>query len=402
MNRKMLFPILAVGVSGLLFAGSTLLAQRAQPVHALSQRTGPTVSAWRQVNIDGFGDGNNREAIRLAVHDDHLFVSTENLATGGEVWRSANGTTWDQVNADGFGVISTTIAFAEGSFNGYLYVGTGNNATGAEIWRCITCVGSDWTRVVSNGFGDINNHIVQRVMLFSNTFYAIADNGVTGVEVWKSPTGAADSWTQSNADGFGNPQNTGAWAAAVFDGYLYVATAMAGDWTPPDAFGVEVWRTDGSDSWVKVTPAGFGGRENVAWDLAQAGGKLYLSLGNFSGAQVWRCVICDGSDWAHVVDGSFGTNALATVVFEYQHKLIAVTSNNWEIGEDGTGVWISEDGVHWAQASSGGFGDPHNVKVGTGGITEYKGLLYLGTQNDSTGAELWQSLKQVYLPLVVR
>lgn len=402
MNRKMLFPSLAVGVSGLLIAGSILLAQRAQPVQALSQHPGAIVSAWRQVNSDGFADGNNREAIRFAVHGDYLFVSTENLVTGGEVWRSANGTTWEQVNADGFGVSSNLIAFVEGSFNGFLYAGTRSNATGAEIWRCITCNGSDWTRVVSDGFGDSNNHTVQRIMLFANTLYATVDNEVTGVEVWTSPTGAADSWTQRNADGFGNPQNVGAWAAALFDDYLYVATAMAGDWTPPDAFGVEVWRTDGGDSWVKVTPAGFGGRENVAWDLAPADGKLYLSLGNFSGAQLWRCGLCDGSDWAHVVDGTFGTNALATVVVEYQHKLVAATSTNWELGEDGAGIWISADGVHWAQTSSGGFGDLHNAKVGTGGIVEYKGLLYLGTQNESTGAEVWQSLKQLYLPLVVR
>jgi len=366
------------------------------------QKFAPGVPGWRQVNINGFGDRNNQEAIRLAVHDDHLFASTANQATGGEVWCSANGTEWNQVNLDGFGVISNTIAFVEGSFNGYLYVGTTNNATGAEIWRCTTCDGNDWTRVVSNGFDDINNNTVQRVVVFSNTLYATVDNGVTGVEVWKSPTGNADPWTQSNMDGFGNPQNTGAWAAAVFDGYLYVATAVAGDWTPPDSFGVEVWRTDGGNNWVKVTPEGFGGRENVAWDLVLAGGKLYLSLGNFNGAQVWRCVICDGSDWEHVVDGSFGTNAFATVLFEYQNKLIATTTNNWTIGENGIDVWRSEDGVHWIQISSQGFGDPCNAKVGTGAIVEYKGMFYLGTQNWATGAELWQLLSQVYLPLVVR
>jgi hypothetical protein len=189
----------------------------------------------------------------------------------------------------------------------------------------------------------------------------MVDNYITGVEVWKSSTGSSGTWTQSNVDGFGNPQNTGAWAAAVFDDYLYVATAGSEDWQPPEVFGVEVWRTDGDNNWVKVTLDGFGGTENVAWDLAHIGGKLYLSTGNFSyGAQVWRCVICDGSDWEHVVDGAFGSTLV-----EYQNQLIAITTNNWSSGENGIDVWSSKDGVQWTRISSHGFGDVNNNKTGT-------------------------------------
>ena len=406
MNRRALFSMLALVISGLLVTGNISLAPQAQPVQASGQSTTAAVSGWQQVNSDGFGDGSNVEIRRLAVYNGQLFASTVNGNTGGAVWRSANGTTWEQVSLGGFGSISNTVAHVETDFDGHLYVGTDNHPEGAEIWRCTTCDGSDWTSVVNQGFDDPNNHTVQRVMVFSDTLYATVDNNITGVEIWKSLTGNAGSWVQGNTDGFGNPQNTGAWAAAVFDEYLYVATAVAGDWALPDAFGVEVWRTDGDDNWVKVTPEGFGGRENAPWDLTKAGGKLYLSLANFDGVHIWRCVTCDGSDWEQVIDGDFGTNAFATVIFEYQNQLIAATTNNWtlelSIELNGIDVWKSADGIHWTRISNLGFGDPYNSRVGAGAITEYRGLLYLGTQNWETGAELWRLLKQVYLPLVIR
>ena len=160
MKQKILCPILIPTIISLLAAVVISFIQREQPVRATSQSYSSIIHGWEQVNSDGFGDGNNMEAIRLAVYDNYLFASTENQATGGEVWRSANGTEWDQINVDGFGIVSNTIVFVEGSFNGYLYVGTKNKGTGAELWRCTTCDGSIWTRVVSNGFNDPNNETV--------------------------------------------------------------------------------------------------------------------------------------------------------------------------------------------------------------------------------------------------
>jgi len=402
MNTRVTFTIFAFIIGVLMVVIIISLAQGTKSALATSYTANSIIQGWQQVNVDGFGDANNREAMRLAVHDNFLFASTDNPVTGGEVWRSANGTDWNQVSFDGFGVISNTAVFIEESFNSFLYAGTTNNATGAEVWRCIICNGTDWSRVVRDGFGDANNRTVQRVMVFSNTLYALMDNEITGVEVWKSTTGNVNSWNQSNLDGFGNPENTGAWAAVVYNGMLYVATAISEDWTPPETFGVEVWRTNGNDNWAKVTPTGFGGTENVGWDAAVSGGKLYLTTGNFNGAQVWRCAICDGSDWEHIVDGDFGPNAFGVVIKEYKNTLIAATTANWSLGESGIATWRSEDGVNWTQISSQGFGDVTNRKLGTGALAIYKGNFYLGTQNISTGAELWQLLNQVYLPLVTK
>ncbi len=52
------------------------------------QKFAPGYPGWRQANINGFGDPNN---------------SFINLATGADVWRTADGTNWQQVARDGWG-----------------------------------------------------------------------------------------------------------------------------------------------------------------------------------------------------------------------------------------------------------------------------------------------------------
>ena len=69
-------------------------------------------------------------------------------------------------------------------FNGYLYASTLNHDTGGQIWRSDN--GSTWTQVVGDGFGDINNYKIEALYTFGGSLYAGVDNTATGVEVWSS------------------------------------------------------------------------------------------------------------------------------------------------------------------------------------------------------------------------
>jgi len=370
------------------------------------QKFAPGVPGWRQANINGFGDRNNWAVSRMSVFGNYLYASAVNDTTGGEVWRTANGTDWSQVNLDGFGSVSNVNVLVGEAWNGYLYVGTENSDTGAEIWRCATCDGTDWTRVVSGGLGESNNGTVQRIVVFSNTLYATTDNNATGSEVWKSSTGTLGSWTQCNVDGFGDGRNTGLWAVEVFDGYLYVATAQWGAYGTGTHTGTEVWRTNDGITWNQVNTDGFGDRDNVSPWLESFNGYLYALSYNFNtGAQIWRCKTCAGTDWVRVVSNGFGdsNNAGGDFMLGFGNYFYVGTAN----GATGTEIWRMANGTTWSQVSVDGFGDSNNVDVLSGAI--FKDRLVLGTRNDAgwmqsaTGGEVWQFVGYpVYLPLVVR
>lgn len=368
------------------------------------QKFAPGVEGWEQVNINGFGDRNTWAVHRMSVFSGALYASTYNDTTGGEVWRTNDGTTWSQVNTDGFGVISNISALVGEGFSGYLYVGTVNDAEGADIWRCATCNGADWTRVISGGFGNSDNTSVERVVVFSNTLYATTINYGTGVEVWKSSTGNLGSWTQCNTDGFGDVQNTGLWAATVFNGYLYVATAQWGAWDAGTQTGVEVWRCaicDGTD-WSQVNADGFGDSDNISPWLEPFKGYLYaLSFNYTTGTQIWRCDTCnDQSDWEQVVsDGIGDDNNNGAIMFAFSDYLYACTHNE----VTGTEVWRMANGTDWSQVNVDGFGDSNNQEVWYGAV--FNNRLYLGTSwNWANGGEVWRLAADggVYLPIILK
>ncbi len=86
----------------------------------------------------GLGDLNNRKVESVTVFQNSLYLTLNNIHTGIEVWRSANGTTWERVNQDGFGDSHNTgsnWSNASAGFKCQLYVGTANALDGGELWR---------------------------------------------------------------------------------------------------------------------------------------------------------------------------------------------------------------------------------------------------------------------------
>ena len=287
----------------------------------------------------------------MIVFSDTLFVSFWDEANGGVVY-SFDGTDWSEASEPGFGDPTNGEVFRMAVFSDTLYASTWSYTSthGAEIWRSSTGTQYDWTQVVSNGFGDANNASVLSFAVLNNTLYAGTFNATTGGEIWRSTTGNAGSWSQVNTAGFGDANNRGISALAVFSNSLYAST-----------------------------------RGNTGF-----------------GTQVWRCQVCNGSDWVKVVDNGFGnadTNHMnALEVFDGHLYLV--------VGNMTTGleVWRTADGTDWVQVGFAGFDTADNRSTyWDNAVAVHNGRLYVGTVNWIDGGEVWLYLPDtVYLPLTLR
>lgn len=193
--------------------------------------------SWSQAVVNGFGDADNSDILSLEEFDGYLYAGTWKTATGGEVWRSNDGTIWTQVNVEGFGSSDNWAVISFAAFGGYLYAGTYNDSTGGQVWRCGACNGSDWNEVVGNGFGDAKN-MVFALITFDNALYVVTGDRTlnTEMEVWRTRDGT--TWEQVNPDGFGDSNNCAPYwdnSVAVFNDSLYVGTLNS-------ASGGELWQ----------------------------------------------------------------------------------------------------------------------------------------------------------------
>jgi hypothetical protein len=209
-------------------------------------------SDWTHVVTNGFnGDADNECAIVLEVFNGTLYAGTYNVNTGGEIWRTSNGTTWTQANTDGFGDSGNVIVSSFAIFNGYLYAGTDNGIDGAaQVWRCSSGSGcnenSDWEQVVSDGFGSTDNVNADALIVSDSYLYCITYNEETGTEVWRSSTGDSGDWEQVGPDGFGDSNNfVPHWDNSVVAGSLYIGTW---NW----ANGGEVWQLAGGQVYLPI------------------------------------------------------------------------------------------------------------------------------------------------------
>jgi hypothetical protein len=264
------------------------------------------------------------------------------------LWRSSNGTTWTQITGNGIGETSGPFgAFAV--YSNTLYAGTcgDGGASGAQIWRSSSGGSLSWTNVVTAGNTTTYNNCITGLAAFNGALYAAVENAVSGAQIWRSFSGNSGSWVQVNANGFDSASNTQTGGFATFNGSLYVGTHN-------DVTGGQIWRSSNGTTWASVMTNGFGDVNNFKVE------SLYM----------------------------------------LEDALYAATDN----AVTGMEVWRSTDGVNWAQINPDGFGDSNNDStLWTNATTTFKRGLYIGTNNgNGNGAEVWQMLKQVYLPLLLR
>jgi len=271
--------------------------------------------------------GNFERIIRILKKVIFAITLTMALMLSGSIKNAWPAMVWDQVNRDGFGTTNNVGANSMVEYNGCLYVGTENNdpLSGAQIWRYD---GTDWTQVATaylNFVEDSNNTIASSMCVYNGKLYVGTRNNSTGAEVWEYD---GTSWTQVNTDGFGDYHNSCA-SSMIQDGtYLYVGTENY-------STGAEVWRYDGS-SWTRIGSGGVGDSNNIKIGCMEidGGGQLWAGTANNSGCQVWRYA---------------------------------------------AGTWTEE--------ISDGFGDSNNSSADS--IILLYDYIYVGTENSSTGAEIW-------------
>ena len=364
------------------------------------------VPGWKQVNINGFGDRSSRIAT-LAPFGDHLYAGTFKFADhGAQLWRMDASGNWTAVMTNGFGVYYNVGIDHLVEFNGNLYAGVWNSTpyppytdTGGEIWRSSN--GSTWTQVVSGGFGDRFNGEVFRLAVFNNQIYASAWSytDTHGAEIWRSSTGNAGEWEQVVANGLGDATNQAGIAMEVFNGHIYIGTYSWNSATNRPN-GCEIWRSDGA-RWAKVITDGFGNMNcYAARSLAGFGDFLYAGLSiwdpdaqAYSPGEIWRCSAASGcdeaSDWEQVVSDGFGNaqNYGVSNLHEFGDHLYAVTTNS----ETGLEVWRTANGTDWEQVGFAGFGDSNNsAPYWDNSVAVFDNCLYIGTTNSANGGEVWQ------------
>ncbi len=345
------------------------------------------VPGWKQVNINGFGDRKNSYVLALAPFDDQLFAGTYNYGgQGAQVWRMANDGQWSAVTTAGFGDARNVGVDQLFRFGGQLYAGTWNEDGGGEVWRSSN--GSDWNRVVAAGFGDPTNGEVFRFAEFNSQIYATtwSYTDAHGGEIWRSSTGNAGEWTRVVSNGFGDAHNSAVVGTAAFNNYFYAGTRNG-------FTGGEVWRSSDGADWSQVNTDGFGDPQNTAVSaLAAFDGYLYAATehASGSGAQVWRCQLCDGTDWQQVEGNGFGnpnTRGDRPGLEVYKERLHVVAGNS----DTGAEVWRTANGIDWEQVGFAGFGDSNNrTTYWDNSVGVYNDRLFVATLNDANGGEIWQ------------
>lgn len=379
-------------------AGNVYMAERSN--HRV-QKYALGVPGWRQSNINGFGDPQNRSIFSLGPFGGQLYAGTYNLSgNGAQLWRTGDGVTWTPVMTTGLGNAYNVAVDHVLEFNSNLYAGTvADEVNGGEVWRSDN--GLNWTRVVSQGFGDPTNAEVYRFAIFNNQLYASTWSWTDthGTELWRSGTGNAGDWMRVAYNGFnGDANNVAALSLEVFNGNLYAGTWNTGT-------GGEVWRSNNGTTWTQVNTDGFGTANNRGVSALTAfKGYLYAATrGNpdVAGDEVWRCQVCNGGDWTKVVNNGFGnTDTNAAAALEVLNGYLYLVAGNESTGVE---VWRTADGADWQQLGFGGFGDSNNGQTyWDNSIAVFNGSLFIGTWNDANGGEVWMTLHQVYLPLVVR
>lgn len=169
-----------------------------------------------------------------------------------------------------------------------------------------------------------------------------------------------------------------------------------------------MWYTSDGTNWSQVNADGFGDPYNSSVTLERFEGYLYAGTYNYwksdnPGCELWRCQLCQGSDWQQVpIQKGFGdteNRAIRSLVV-FNNALYAATYN----GTSGIEVWCSSDGMSWNQVNADGFGDSNNrFPYWDNSVTVSNNGLYIGTWNNTDGGEVWLYRRfSVYLPLVVK
>ena len=198
--------------------------------------------SWTKVNTDGFGGGGSWTNVSMDDFGGYLYVGiSRKVGADGaraELWRTNTGNSgsWTKVFDDGLGQAGNTDVAAMAEFGGQFYIGLRNLATGGQVWRSTN--GTTFTPVFTDGLGKTANRGAYGLFALDDHLFVTLANFATGAEIWATPDGATwhpmmlGGWDKGGANAWADYYDK---AAVAFRDALYVGSVNETD-------GGEVWQ----------------------------------------------------------------------------------------------------------------------------------------------------------------
>ena len=341
----------------------------------------------------GFGDEQRDTARQAAVFDGDLYLGVENRDLHvGEVWRSADGVDW---------VLAAPESFGQGSairhvdslivFDGQLYAGTDSG----QLWR--TSDGSLWTQATLSPGTLAPARIRTSPTSRSSTgcYTPTRQRRGSAAASSRAPTGRIGR-TCSRIPTRRTSTPTASRSSAGGPTTATRAATAAHGLGPGAMFG----SPDGS-TWRERRRRLRRHHNADISGLAVFQGDLYAGTANYAaGAQVWHT--SDGTTWTQVsavgfTDPNHQFDPLNQFIHEFtifDGELYVGTEDDIDGGE----IWRTSDGKHWTLANVPRFGTGRQQRMRS--FFEFGGYLYATAENDCVvhdfsgcqqrGYEMWR------------
>jgi hypothetical protein len=270
-------------------------------------------------------------------------------------------------------------------YNGKLYAGMGSASDDGDIYVLDPATGSLTLFLDNTGPNEVDSMTVYNGILY------VGYGGAAGAGNVASYDSVANTWTtvfQSGTPALNAGQYEAVRSMAVYNGQLYIGTGTStGD--------ADVYRCticDGND-WTGVfglpgnTTGDTGGvyEEVPAMAVYNNGTatQLYIGLGNTAGTDgdVYRCTLCDGTDWTLVLNNGAPYDAVRSMAV-YNNQLYVGLGDESGDGDVMRCTTCNLGGADWATVFTDGGSTTYE---GVGSMVSYNGFLYIGLGTGTAG-----------------
>lgn len=278
--RKTMSTVLAVSLLFSLFAFTPVAL-------------GTTTDGWKKIAQGGIDDPSNYFAFPSVEFKGKLYSWVPSTGNPAPVW-AYDGTSFTHAAPNGFGDPGNDGITGGLVFQGYLYMGTENYSTGGQVYR--TANGTEWQRV-----GD---EILPEDGTAACHLLGEQDGKlIIGISRWEAPGGIAyafdgtdpmspAAFTLAGVPGYGLSVPDVQRCIAVipggtFAGRLQVCAEIRS--ADSDDLGFQPIEYAGGANWVPTAPINFG-EENIqhVYRMAMVGGTTYAGTQNDAAGQLWK------------------------------------------------------------------------------------------------------------------
>lgn len=339
-------------------------------------------SGWTQMNEDGFGDdGNLRSHLIKQAGELYSLADNEDGLQGymydmdEETW-----TAMDSSNED-WGILADAHNETVESifkFKSSVFVAIGNEETGIEAWRLSKQ--GEWIRVNEDGFGYGTDVVFNHFIGYKGDLYAFidVDSEHSYILRWmnknEDPDGEGMQWEEVTELEYDTFQDLD--AVGKFKGEVYIANGHP----------AQVYKTADMETFEfatelpsKITHLSKNGKGKRMYAAGSARRFCYEAR-----QKVYSTA--DGEHWYVLKRRPRAKGCYTKVISKKNTKRSFFLSFNTD-----TGVLIKKDGKRWKVVTKDGFEDENN-RYFTDAMF-YKGKLFVTTENEETGTEVWSFVK---------